>query len=398
MFEPFPTNYVWNLSINLALEMGGAIGEIDSANRATALAAEAGDSGVDAFFDAWLAMARRIGMTADADRAEGHRASAAAKYRRAAAYLITAERMQASDYPPRTQAYADMLAKFDRYIECSDEPCEKVDVPYAGSSYPALFCSAATQDNPAPPCMVFCNGLDSVKEMVFLVGIPAALRARGISCLIVDQPGVGGALRMNRLPAIVETERWAAKAVDLLEARTDVDPDKIGMMGWSLGGFYAPRAAAFEKRFRLCVAWGANHEWGVVQQRRRRNEGENPVPHYWAHVMWVWGQTSLDDFMAVSERITLTGAADQITVPFLIVHGENDRQIPVEYAYRSHEQAVRSPRVDLKIFTAAEGGVEHCSADNMEPVRSFVADWVHDRFAELAQGALNQTSAGVVPS
>lgn len=383
MFEPFPTNYVWNLSINLALEMGGSIGEIDTANRATAQAARTGDDGVDAFFDTWLAMATRVNAMADDDFAARHIESAAAKYRRACAYFITAERMQASDYKPRQQAYADMLRAFARHVECSGEPCEMVDIPYADSHYPALFCSAATQDNPAPPCMVFCNGLDSVKEMVFLVGLPAALRARGISCLIVDQPGVGGALRLNRLPAIVETEIWAGKAVNWLEARGDVAPDRIGMMGWSLGGYYAPRAAAFEKRFKLCVAWGANHEWGQVQQRRLRNEGENPVPHYWAHVMWVWGQDNLDDFMALSDHISLTGAVEHIDVPFLVVHGENDRQIPVEYAYRSHEQAVRSPRADLKIFTAQEGGIEHCSADNMEPVRSYIADWVQDRFAEM---------------
>ena len=383
MFEPFPTNYVWNLSINLALEMGGAIGEIDAANRTTAQAALAGDDGVDAFFDTWIAMAERVEGMADDERSAGHVESAAAKYRRACAYLITAERMQANDYPPREQAYAAMLRAFARHVECSGEPCEMVDIPYAGGHYPALFCSAATRDNPAPPCMVFCNGLDSVKEMVFLVGLPAALRARGISCLIVDQPGVGGALRLNKLPAIVETEIWAGKAVDWLETRADVAPDRIGMMGWSLGGYYAPRAAAFEKRFKLCVAWGANHEWGQVQQRRRRNEGENPVPHYWAHVMWVWGQDRLDDFMTLADRISLSGVVEHIDMPFLVVHGENDRQIPVEYAYLSHEQAVRSPRADLKIFTAREGGVEHCSADNMEPVRSYIADWVHDRFAEM---------------
>lgn len=384
MFEPFPTNYVWNLSINLAIEMGGSIGEIDTANRATASAAEAGDNGVDAFFDIWLAMAARVSAMADENRLAGQLISAAAKYRRACAYLITAERMQASDYPPRQKAYADMLATFARYVECSGEPCEQVDIPYAGNYYPALFCSAATPDNPSPPCMVFCNGLDSVKEMVFLVGLPAALRTRGISCLIVDQPGVGGALRLNKLPAIVDTETWAGRAVDWLETRDDVASDRIGMMGWSLGGYYAPRAAAFEKRFRLCVAWGANHEWGQVQQRRRRNEGENPVPHYWGHVMWVWGQNDLDAFMTLSQQISLTGVVEQIDVPFLVVHGENDRQIPLEYAHRSYEQAVRSPRADLKIFTAREGGVEHCSADNMEPVRSYISDWIHDRFAEMA--------------
>ncbi|MGY1986568.1 hypothetical protein ACI792_10105 [Blastococcus sp. SYSU DS0669] len=64
------------------------------------------------------------------------------------------------------------------------------------------------------------------------------------------------------------------------------------MVGWSLGGYYAPRAAAFEKRFALCVAWAANHDWGAVQRRRKEREGERPVPHYWEHstspTPWCW--------------------------------------------------------------------------------------------------------------
>ena len=70
---------------------------------------------------------------------------------------------------------------------------------------------------------------------------------------------------------------------------TTSTPRRIGIVGWSLGGYYAPRAAAFEKRFALCVAWGANHNWGAVQRRRMEREGERPVPHYWEHVLWVWG-------------------------------------------------------------------------------------------------------------
>jgi len=383
MFEPFPTNYVWNLSINIAIEMGGSIGEIDTANRQIEAAAKTGDNGSVAFFDTWIAMAERVAQLAAIDSEAGHRLSAAGKYGRACAYYITAERMQARDYPPRLQAYATMLETFAQHVVLTGEPCKTVDIPYGKASFPALFCSAASRNNPRPPCMVFCNGLDSVKEMVYLAGVAHALRDRGISCLIVDQPGVGGALRIGKLPAIVDSELWAGAAVDWLETRNDVAADRIGVMGWSLGGYYAPRAAAYEKRFRLCVAWGANHEWGEVQQRRRRREGENPVPHYWDHVMWVWGQNSVEEFLEMSRAITLTGAVEHINVPFLVVHGANDRQIPLEYAHLSHEQAISSPRADLKIFTDHEGGVEHCSADNMEPVRSYISDWVKDRFAEM---------------
>jgi fermentation-respiration switch protein FrsA (DUF1100 family) len=69
-------------------------------------------------------------------------------------------------------------------------------------------------------------------------------------------------------------------------------------------------------------------------------------------------------------------------VPFLIAHGENDRQIPVEYAHRSYEQAVNSPKRELRIFTPEEGATEHIGLDHLPHVSTFIADWVADTFAE----------------
>jgi len=59
------------------------------------------------------------------------------------------------------------------------------------------------------------------------------------------------------------------------------------MVGWSLGGYYAPRAAAFEKRFKLCVAWGANHNWGELQKKRLTREGGSACAALLDHVMWL---------------------------------------------------------------------------------------------------------------
>jgi pimeloyl-ACP methyl ester carboxylesterase len=141
--------------------------------------------------------------------------------------------------------------------------------------------------------------------------------------------------------------------------------------------------AAYEKRFKLCVAWGANHNWGEHQRARLEREGAMPVPHYWDHVMWVWGTPDMDSFMALMPQVSLVGHLQNITVPFLVTHGANDRQIPIKYAHQSYEEAVNSPDRELKIFTEREGGVEHVSADNMEPVQSFIADWIADRFAKM---------------
>ena len=82
----------------------------------------------------------------------------------------------------------------------------------------------------------------------------------------------------------------------------------------------------------------------------------------------------------------LDGVVSHISVPFLICHGENDRQIPLEYAHRSYEQATASPKRELRVFTADEGATEHIGLDHLPHVSTFIADWVADTFAERRAG------------
>ncbi len=71
-------------------------------------------------------------------------------------------------------------------------------------------------------------------------------------------------------------------------------------------------------------------------------------------------------------------------MPFLIAHGAGDRQIPLEYAHRSYEQAVASPKRELRVFTTGEGATEHIGLDHLPRVSTFIADWVADTFTELS--------------
>lgn len=382
MYEPFPGNYVWNLSVNICLNMGGVMGEIDPANdKVRAVASANADEGTEAFFDAWGEMADRVRALAEEADSAGHRFTAAEKYARAAAYYITAERMQSRDYAPRKAMYATMLDTMERFYATSDLGARRVEFPYEGSTLSGVFVPGHGEG--PRPCMIFCNGLDSTKEMILLT-LRDRFAKRGISALLIDQPGVGEALRLNGLNAVHDTERWASAAVDYLETRDDVDAKRIGMMGWSMGGYYAPRALAYEPRFAIGAVWGGNHDWGGHQKARLAREGDMPVPHYWDHVMWVWGQPDMDSFMALMEKVNLNGHLHNIRVPFLVTHGGNDRQIPLKYAEMSYAQAVNSPDRELKIFGPREGGIEHCGADNMEPVQNYIADWLGDRFAKMA--------------
>ena len=384
MFEPFPKNYVWNLSTNLALMCGGNIGEVDEACRPIREAAANGeDAGTALFFESWLRVAHQIIENAKQDENKGRFLSAGIKYQRAAGYLLAAERMQSRDYAPRWTAYRTGLDMFRKGIELQGAKCAFVSIPYEGSHFPALFVAARPTNGGPAPVLVSCNGLDSMKEQIYGAGNPAAFAARGVSTLVIDQPGTGEALRHNKLSGIYDSEKWASAALDYLETRNDIDPKRIGMFGLSLGGYFAPRAAAFEKRFALCAVMGANHNWGELQKKRLQREGDRPVPHYWDHVMWVFDKASLEEFMAWAPNMTLNGVVEKIEVPFLVTHGKGDRQIPVADAHQSYEQAINSPKRELKIFDQSDFEVEHCGADNGTVARDFIADWVSETFAEM---------------
>lgn len=381
MFEYFPDRYVWNLGVVAALNSGGLIDEIDRACRPIREAARRGtDAGTPEFLAAWTAVVDGLERSARTDLARGWRRSAGQKLVRATNYLVNAERMQAAHSPERKATYQRCLDMLSEAFTLVDPATTRVEVPYEGTTLPAYFTSAPG-DGPRP-CMIMWNGLDSTKEHMYTSAFPHELAARGISTLMVDCPGSGEALRLQGLTARVDTEAWAAACVDYLQARPDVDPTAIGLVGWSLGGYYAPRAAAFEERLALVVAWGANHNWGEVQRRRLAREGENPVPHYWEHVRWVWGCDDIDSFIDLSAAVHLDGVVERITVPFLVTHGENDRQIPLAYAHRSYEQATASPKRELRVFTTDEGGAEHIGLDHLPHASAFIADWVTETFAE----------------
>lgn len=376
MFKYFPTNYVWNLSVDLAIEMGARIGEIEEMCAPLQEAARQPDaSGTQAFRETWARMADKLCALASEDEAKGRLLSAGEKYGRAASYLITCERLQAHEAPGRLALYRRCLDVFAKGIALARENCERVEIPYEGSHIAGLMIRAEGRDGPAP-LLVQVNGLDSTKEMKYRVGLPAWLARRGVSSLVIDQPGSGEALRLQGLTARHDSEHWASRVVDWLETRSDVDPKRIGLEGVSLGGYYCPRAVAFEPRFACGVAWGANHDWRDVQKRRLQKEGDFPVPHYWAHVRWVWGARDQDDFMRIAEQVHLDGILDRIKVPFLVTHGEKDSQIPLHWAERTYEQLVNSPKRELKVFTAREGGAQHASFDNSINAGHYIADWV----------------------
>jgi pimeloyl-ACP methyl ester carboxylesterase len=377
MFEYFEGNYVWNMAVNLALAMGASIGDIDDASRALRELAKSRDHvAAEKFFAAWTGLGAKVKRLAAADEARGRLLSAGAKYRRATCYFIQAERMQRPDFALRQDAFREALDCFSRFVLLTRQNCRRVEIPYNGTALPALLVGVQ-EAHEAMPCMVHFDGLDVTKEIIYLLGVPEALAERGVATLVVDNPGVGESLRLRRLANFPEAEIPARAALDFLQATQGIDRERIGIMALSLGGYHAPRAAAFEPRFKCCVAWGANYDWGETQRARYATANQSlPVPHYWDHVGWVFGKSSIEEVIAMSERLSLRGILDRITCPILVVHGEHDRQIPLAQARALVDECISSAKAELHIQKLEDGGAEHCGIDNLALTRETICDWV----------------------
>lgn len=373
MYEPFPTNYTWSTSANLALGCGGEIGEVDEVVRALQSFAQSGDA--EAWEAAWRRMADRVAGLARRDEAAGHRLSAGGKYLRAAAYRFVGERQVPPGSPRKLEGYKEFLADFNRGVALSGVPLARVEVPYEGTTMPALFLPAQT-DGPAP-AMIYVDGFDICKEVMWLV-LRDAFARRGVHCLFVDTPGVGEMLRLRGVPTRYDYEVPVAACVDYLQGRADVLADRIGVMGVSLGGYYAPRAAAFEPRLRCCVAWGAIWDYGATWERRRHLRPDSPVSVPAFQLAWVMGAEGFEAALEKARAFTLAEVMPRIRCPLLIVHGAEDRQIPLADAERAFQAATGTAVKELKVFTAAEGGTQHCQLDNRSLAIDYITDWVAD--------------------
>ena len=330
-----------------------------------------------AWWEEWTAVAAQVEREAEAAAAEGRHATAGNYYLRAGSYYYTGERM----LPPGEQK----LALYRKSLHCSQEGLKRrypnleiVDVPYEGTALPAYFIKSPAASGRAPTVVLF-DGLDNCKEMsVLFAGVELAFR--GFHTLAIDGPGQGEALRLRNLPSRYDYEVPGKAAYEYVAARPDVDPKRVAIMAYSAGGYYAPRAAAFEKRYAACVAWGPHYDYHAVWQKRwevmQKDEKSIATSHF--QLPWVLGVPDMAAAMEKLKKFTLAGVAQLITCPMLVCWGEEDKLTPRAVAHKLYD-AVGSKDKTLKIFTPQSGGAEHCQVDNRQVGTDYIADWLEAR-------------------
>jgi dienelactone hydrolase len=252
-----------------------------------------------------------------------------------------------------------------------------VEVPFEGRSLPGYFVPAQNAKNKRTPCVVFFDGLDVTKEIQFLCGVPDLIK-RGISVLVMDGPGTGEAIRFRGMHLRHDYEAAGSACIDYLEKRADVDARKIGVVAISLGGYYAPRCASMEPRFAACIAWGAIWDYHAVWKRRIEAQFNASMSVPGHHIMWILGADSLDDALARLEPFRLDGVVQKMRCPFLVVHGEDDEQVPLADAQALYD-ACGSADKTIRVFTGEEGGAQHCQRDYLTLGCATMWSWFEDK-------------------
>jgi dipeptidyl aminopeptidase/acylaminoacyl peptidase len=378
-FVYFPENYRWSHGLLIGLNMapwGGA--EIGEVNRiGLRLKHCVGDD--DAWFREWAREARDVEDRGRALIGDGRTTSGAQYLQRASAYYHVGERF----LQPKSEAGNDAYRRGVRALRDAAKylkrpRLEHVEIPYDGTSLPAIYVHAEPANGGGPvPAVVFFDGLDITKEIQYFKGV-ADLVARGIACLIVDGPGNGESIRFRNLYLRHDTEHYATPVFDYLAARPEVDARRVGVMAISLGGYYAPRAAAFEPRFACAIAWGAQWDYRKIWADRFERIARADTPSLsvaWQHIAWVLNATSQDDVLKRLEPFKLDGVVQKIACPFLMLHGEGDEQIPLAEAQKCFD-AVGAKDKTMKLFTRAEGGYHHCQIDNQSICAAYMWDWL----------------------
>jgi dienelactone hydrolase len=283
--------------------------------------------------------------------ARGKRLSAGEHLQRAGVYYHFAKFLFVHDI-------AQMKAAHLKAVECRrlalphlDPPGERVEIPYGGKALYGIL--RKPRGVARPPVMVMICGLDSAKEETEAYERP--FLDRGIAVLVFDGPGQGEGEYDFAIRGDYEVP--ARAVVDYVAARPDLDFGRIGLWGVSLGGYYAPRAAAFDPRIKACIALAGPFDWAEAREAFRVR----------SHA------ATLEQARRHAATLSLDGVAERIACPIFIVAGKLDRVIPWQHAERL-ARAVSGP---AELLVVEDGN--HVANNRGYRWRLQSADWMAER-------------------
>ncbi len=343
----------------------------------------------------WLKTAGRVRKMAENSLARGHKRSAGEAYLRAANYYRAAliHHPEPKD-PSVVHAGRQSVTCFDKALELLAIPAQPVRIPYEGTTLPGYFFPSPAARGEATVLIVH-QGRDAWPEEN-MWAVDGATK-RGYHCLIFHGPGQGMAIREQGLTFRPDWENVVSPVVDFSLKLPGVEPEGIILMGLSMGGALAPRAAAFEKRIKICIAdpgvlnWGgAMYEYfegyGLLKllevNPRAFNTGVEGVTTTWPTARWwfrdaAWkhGATSPADLMMKLKDFNNEEIVDRISCQMLIMDGAAE-EFTAGQARQLYD-ALKSPK-EYMLFTKEDTGLVHCQTGALSVASQRMFDWLDE--------------------
>ncbi len=286
---------------------------------------------------------------------------------------------------------------FERFGELCDPPVEPLEIPCDGDTLKGWF-FAADDSGAARPTVILNNGSDG--PVTSMWPRAEAAIARGYNAMTFDGPGQGETLWEQDIPFRPDWEQVITPIVDLLEARADVDSDRIAIIGVSQGGYWVPRAVAFEKRIAAAVAdpgvvdvstaWTENFPKSMI---KLADEGERDkfdkqfrfAEHFigkttrqtLAFRMKPYRTESMYEAIEAVRAYRLDDVVERITTPMLVTDPEDEQFWPGQS--RQLYEALPGPDKEIVVFTAAEGANWHCEPMGQALADQRIFDWLDER-------------------
>jgi 2,6-dihydroxypseudooxynicotine hydrolase len=272
------------------------------------------------WLDAWVSNGdMHAELAAEAERA-GHKVSAGNAWNRAALSYHFAKFVWVLDMTKHKLATEKSIAALLRAHKNLDPSAQRIEIPFEGHQLVGNLRRPQGVSN--PPVVILLPGLDSTKEEFF--NWENVFLSRGLATFSLDGPGQGESgfyfsLRANYESAI-------KVAIDNLLTIKDVDATRLGIVGVSMGGYYAARSAAHDQRIKAAVTVGGSYDTGS------RYDARPPISR--AAFYQYSGAKTEEEARAIAEGITLEGCLHNLTQPLLVIFGKKDRLVPFQHAER----------------------------------------------------------------